>query len=171
MNALLQRCMNAIALSAAMAATAVATPAFADPPKETQAPWGTAKALAVDYVPAKVVFDIRTGVEGRLENLLDRVSMLNNFYASDPFEAKIVIVLHGEAIPYFAKANLKRHESLMKRAVSLTHGEVVEFRLCRAAARARYGLEPADFHGFVAVVPMADAEIVRLQQEGYAYMF
>lgn len=29
---------------------------------------------------------------------------------------------------------------------------------------------PSDVHGFVQMVPMADAEIVRLQKEGYAYM-
>ena len=32
-------------------------------------------------------------------------------------------------------------------------------------------MEPEDIHGFVKLVPMADAEIVRLQREdGYAYM-
>jgi intracellular sulfur oxidation DsrE/DsrF family protein len=42
--------------------------------------------------------------------------------------------------------------------------------MCRVAA-AGHGLEPDEIHGFVKVVPMADAEIVRLQQEeGYVYM-
>ena len=58
----------------------------------------------------------------------------------------------------------------MERARSLTVGDIVQFRMCRVAA-AGHGLEPDDIHGFVKVVPMADAEIVRLQQEeGYAYM-
>lgn len=58
----------------------------------------------------------------------------------------------------------------MQRAQSLTVGTSVEFRMCRAAARLmRY--QPEDVHGFVSMVPMADAEIVRLQQEeGYAYL-
>jgi len=47
---------------------------------------------------------------------------------------------------------------------------MVKFRMCRVAARG-YDLEPDDIHGFVEVMPMADAEIIRLQQEeGYAYM-
>jgi hypothetical protein len=58
----------------------------------------------------------------------------------------------------------------MHRAQSLTVGGMVQIRMCRVAA-AGHDLEPDDIHGFVKVVPMADAEIVRLQQEeGYAYM-
>ncbi|HSH31022.1 MAG TPA: hypothetical protein VK971_14035, partial [Thiohalobacter sp.] len=63
-----------------------------------------------------------------------------------------------------------RYRELMRRAQSLTVGGIIEFRMCRAAARG-YGYVPKDIHGFVKMVPMADAEIVRLQQEeGYAYM-
>jgi hypothetical protein len=41
--------------------------------------------------------------------------------------------------------------------------------MCQLAAES-HGFKPADFHGFITLVPMADTEIVRLQQEGYAYM-
>jgi hypothetical protein len=42
--------------------------------------------------------------------------------------------------------------------------------MCILAARA-HGYAPEDIHGFVRMVPMADAEIVQLQREqGYAYM-
>lgn len=41
---------------------------------------------------------------------------------------------------------------------------------CLAATAKGHGFEPADIHGFVTMVPMADAEIIRLQQAGYAYM-
>ena len=37
-------------------------------------------------------------------------------------------------------------------------------------AAALRDVEPEDVHGFVKVVPMADAEIIELQHEGYAYM-
>ena len=58
----------------------------------------------------------------------------------------------------------------MRRAQSLTIAGPVEFRMCRVAAQG-HGLEPGEIHGFVKVVPMADAELVRLQQEeGYVYM-
>jgi intracellular sulfur oxidation DsrE/DsrF family protein len=57
----------------------------------------------------------------------------------------------------------------VKRAQSLTVGGVIEIRMCRAAAKRR-GLMADDIHGFISMVPMADAEIVKLQSEGYAYM-
>jgi intracellular sulfur oxidation DsrE/DsrF family protein len=42
--------------------------------------------------------------------------------------------------------------------------------MCKVAARG-HGFEPEDIHGFVELVPMADAEIIRLQQEeGHVYM-
>lgn len=139
-------------------------------PARAAGPWGSAKELDITYPPAKVVFDVTAGSETKLTNILDRISMLNNFYASDPLDAKIVVVLHGEAIPYFTIANYSRNRALMERAVSLMQGEIVEFRLCRAAAKARYGLGAKDIHGIVKMVPMADAEIIRLQQQGFAYM-
>ena len=41
--------------------------------------------------------------------------------------------------------------------------------MCRVAARRR-GFEAPDIHGFVTIVPMADAEIIDLQKQGFAYM-
>ena len=58
----------------------------------------------------------------------------------------------------------------MQRAKSLTENGNIKFRMCKLAAQG-HGFKPKDIHGFVEMVPMADAEIVRLQQdEGYAYM-
>ena len=134
------------------------------------APWGRADVKAIDYAPQKVVYDVAAADEASFSRVLDRVSYLNTIYQADPFSASIVLVLHGDEIPLFAIARLDRHRELMKRAHSLMLSGPIEFRMCRVAAH-EYGLEPADIHGFVKIVPMADAEIVRLQREGgYAYM-
>jgi intracellular sulfur oxidation DsrE/DsrF family protein len=132
--------------------------------------WGRATLEAIDYRPQKVVYDVAVDSVEAFSRVLDRVSYLNNLYAADPFEESIVLVLHGDEIPFFAVANIDRYHDLMERARSLTLSGPIEFRMCRVAARG-HGLEPGDINGFVTVVPMADAEIVRLQQEqGYAYM-
>jgi uncharacterized protein len=137
---------------------------------DEQAPWGKAALQAIHYAPQKVVYDVAVADIGTFSRVLDRVSYLNNLYHADPFDASIVLVLHGDEIPFFAVGNFDTYRELMQRARSLTIAGTVEFRICRVAARG-YGLEPADIHGFVTVVPMADAEIVRLQQEeGYVYM-
>ena len=58
----------------------------------------------------------------------------------------------------------------MRRAQRLTLAGPIEFSMCMQAAQARE-FEPDDNHGFVHMVPMADAELIKLQQEsGYAYM-
>lgn len=77
--------------------------------------------------------------------------------------------MHGNEIDFFAIRNYARYKALMDRAQSLTVGGIIEFRMCRIAAQG-HGYAPRDIHGFVSMVPMGDAEIVRLQQEGYGYM-
>ncbi len=134
-----------------------------------EAPWGRAKPIEQVYAKHKVVYDVAVDSVKRLENVLDRASYLSLLYEADPFDSKIVLVLHGDEIPLFAMRNFERHRELMRRAQSLTVGGVIEFRMCRIAAKRR-GVEPNDVHGFVSIVPMADAEIVKLQAEGYAYL-
>lgn len=134
------------------------------------APWGRAALVEAAYAPQKVVYDVAVSGPAELEGVLDRVSFLNNIYEANPFDSSIVVVLHGDEIPMFATKNHAKHSELMARAQSLTRAGPVQFRMCVVAARA-HGYQPEDIHGFVRMVPMADAEIVRLQREGgYAYM-
>ncbi len=152
-----------------LCAATVAFPSFlmAD---DRDAPWGRAVAGEISYKPQKVVYDVAVSGRATLENVLDRISYLNNIYHADPFGSSIVAVLHGDEIPMFAVENLSSNTELMRRAQSLTIAGPIEFRMCTVAARG-HGYQPQDIHGFVKMVPMADAEIVRLQrEEGYAYM-
>ncbi len=134
------------------------------------APWGRAEAVSRDYAPQKVVYDVAVADAKALSGVLDRASYLNNVYHADPFETSIVLVLHGGEIPLFAIEHYAEHQELMTRARSLTVGGTIDIRMCQQAAKA-HGFEPSEIHGFVNMVPMADAEIIRLQQEeGHAYM-
>ena len=134
------------------------------------APLGRATSEAIIYAPQKVLYDVAAEDVDEFTRVLDRASYLNNLYEANPFEASIVLVLHGDEIPFFAISNYDNYEALMQRAKSLTLAGPIEFKMCRIAAR-DHGFEPEEIHGFVRIVPMADAEIVRLQQEqGYAYM-
>jgi intracellular sulfur oxidation DsrE/DsrF family protein len=125
-----------------------------------------ATAEPAAYAPARVVYDVSSSNPKALQNILDRVSMLQNLYGSDPFEASIVIVLHEGAIPKFSR---RGDVQLRDRARSLALGEIIRFRLCAASAKMQ-GYAAKDFEEFIAMVPMADAEIVKLQQAGYAYL-
>jgi uncharacterized protein len=137
---------------------------------ETLLPWGSASEVNQVYSKQKVVFDTTSATVEGLTSILDRASFMSQLNGADPFETKIVIMLHGGAIPFFASKNYAKHKELMMRARSLSVGDVVEFRMCKASAMLQ-GYKPNDIHGFIKMVPMADAEIVRLQQEeGFAYM-
>lgn len=143
---------------------------LAAPAGAADAPWGKAQVEDIQYQPHKVVYDVSVASEQAFTGVLDRISYLSTLYQADPFESSIVVVLHGQEINFFARRNFHRYRELMRRAQSLTIGTTIQFRMCRLAARG-LGYEPEDIHGFVTLVPMADAEIVRLQAEqGYAYM-
>lgn len=136
---------------------------------EDNRPWGTAELTEKDYEPAKVVYDVAAADAEEMDSILGRVSHLNNEYAGDVFDAHTVVVLHGDEIPLFTTEKYDENKELMERAQSLTEAGNIEYRMCAAAA-ALHDVEPEDVHGFVKVVPMADAEIIELQHEGYAYM-
>ncbi|MDH5359800.1 MAG: hypothetical protein OEX03_04505 [Gammaproteobacteria bacterium] len=137
---------------------------------DSNAPWGQAKLDNVQYKPKKVVYDVSVSSVAAITSVLDRVSYLNTLYEADPFESSIVVVLHGNEIPFFAIKNYSEHQEIMKRAQSLINNGNIRFRMCKLAAQG-HGFQPEDIHGFVEMVPMADAEIVRLQrEEQHAYM-
>lgn len=133
------------------------------------APWGHAKAVQQTYAKQKVVYDVTVGTDEKMRGVISRAMLLADLNGSDPFDSKIVILLHGNEIPFFAIKNHAKYRELMQRAQGATLSGVIEFRMCRLAAEF-HGFNPEDIHGFITLVPMADAEIVRLQQEGYAYM-
>ena len=133
------------------------------------APWGRSKAVEKGYGKQKVVYDVSVKSVAQLENVLDRASFLSALNDADPFDSKIVIVLHGDEISFFAIRNYPKYRDLMLRAQSLTVGGIIDIRMCRVSAHRR-GFEPQDIHGFIAMVPMADAEIIDLQKQGFAYM-
>jgi intracellular sulfur oxidation DsrE/DsrF family protein len=117
----------------------------------------------------KVVYDVKTRSLDEFSSVMNRISYLTTRLGNDPLSMSIVVVLHGNEIEYFAHEKELEYEGVVRRALSLTMGETIEFRICRAAAERR-GYKPADLQSFVSVVPMADAEIVQLQFSGYAYM-
>ena len=138
--------------------------------EDANAPWGHASVDAVSYKPHKVVYDVSVSSIRALTNVLDRVSYLNKLYEANPFHSSIVMVLHGNEIPFFGIKNYAKYKELMNRAQSLVDSGNIRFRMCKIAAEG-HGFKPKDIHGFVEMVPMADAEIIRLQQEeGHVYM-
>ena len=136
----------------------------------TSAPWGGANVTPTEYKPQKVVYDVQVKTVEAVESVLDRASYLSTITGADPFDQSIVLVLHGQELSFFAIKNYAKHEELMKRAQSLVESEALTIRMCKIAAQSQ-GFAPEDIHGFIEMVPMGDAEIIRLQyEEAHAYM-
>lgn len=120
------------------------------------------------YQPGKVIYDTTNSDHKSLSHLLDRAVLLQKIYDNDSFNASIIFVIHEDAVPLFTKSK-KQFKRLMQRANSATVAEIIQFRLCLASAKMQ-GFNKNDFYDFVQLVPMADAEIVELQNQGYAYL-
>ncbi len=133
-------------------------------------PWGGAKLSPTQYKPQKVVYDVHVKTVAAVESVLDRASYLSTITGADPFDQSIVLVLHGPELSFFARENYEKYKQLMRRAQSLVEAEVIKIKMCKIAAQSQ-GYQPQDIHGFVEMVPMGDAEIIRLQyEEKHAFM-
>jgi len=132
--------------------------------------WGGAVYKHNNYKPQKVVYDVNVKTLGAMNSVLDRASFLSKITGADPFDSSIVLVLHGPEIEFFARKNYSIYKELMHRAQSLVEAETLKIKMCKIAAEG-HGFKPNQIHGFVKMVPMGDAEIVRLQnEEHHAYM-
>jgi intracellular sulfur oxidation DsrE/DsrF family protein len=137
---------------------------------DNSAPWGGANLTPTEYKPQKVVYDVHVKTVAKIESVLDRASHLSIITGADPFDQSIVLVLHGPELNFFAIKNYSKHKELMKRAQSLVESEALKIKMCKIAAEGQ-GYQPKDIHGFIEMVPMGDAEIIRLQyEENHAYM-
>jgi len=131
---------------------------------------GGATDTETEYKPQKVVYDVIAETLEELEGVLSRASYLSTITGADPFDQSIVLVSHGPEIHYFAIKNRQKHHELMQRARSLVESKVLIIRMCKVAAQAQ-GYAPKDIQNFVEMIPMGDAEIIRLQnEEAHAYM-
>ena len=136
----------------------------------SDSPWGAASVTPTKYKPQKVVYDVHVKTPEAIESVLDRASYLSTITGADPFDQSIVLVLHGPELSFFAIKNYQRYKMLMQRAQSLVESEVIKIKMCKIAAQSQ-GFSADDIHGFVEMVPMGDAEIIRLQyEEDHAYM-
>ena len=129
-----------------------------------------ASVSETEYKPQKVVYDVNTETIEGLDSVLSRASFLSTITGADPFDQSIVLVLHGPEIAFFATSNREKYKELMQRAQSLVESEVLTIRMCKLAAES-FGYKPEDINDFVEMIPMGDAEIIRLQnEEEHAYM-
>ena len=121
------------------------------------------------YQPSKVVYDLTSGDPQVLGNILNRVAILQDLYDGSSSDASIIIMLHGPSVPLFIRDNQEQYEEAMRYARDLAGAGVIRFAMCKMSANFQ-GYDDAQVQEFVTLVPMGDAELIRLQNMGYAYL-
>lgn len=83
---------------------------------------------------------------------------VKNFLREVP-DAKITVLANGPAVKYYVQEN----------NISIELMETVDFVACNNSIRG-FEIDPATLNESIRVVPAGVVEIVRKQQEGYAYI-
>ena len=123
------------------------------------------------YPDPKVVFDfyfaqpdeINTGLYW-IRSLIQ--PLMEAPYNEAPEMMNIVVVIHGTEIVTLAKKNEAKYKEAVER-MRYYHDLGVKFHVCGMAMH-DYDYTPADMQSFVTIVPSAMADLVGLQQQGYA---
>jgi len=77
-----------------------------------------------------------------------------------------VVVLHGTEARRFLHHNYLDNQPLVDRAAKLQAFQRIELRMCETWMRAN-GVSRGDLLPFVDTIPLAPAEVERLEREGY----
>jgi len=126
----------------------------------TAAESGDRSSLPESRVYLQISPDGRDDLEALFEALED--SMAAGELQTEP----VVIVLHGpEALP-FIRRNYLANRSIVDRAAKLRAFDRIELRMCETWMRMN-GFGEHDLLPFVETVPLAPAEVERLERDGY----
>jgi len=150
-------------LFAFCAAVMLASAAFAGP--EDKSSFSDAP-----YAPQKTVYDFNLPNPGdsikALGYLRNQLAALKEFGGYEG--THLVVVSHGNGLHAFARENRDLFPDAYEKIKKLTD-QGVSFYVCRNAARGR-GYDTDDFYDLITVIPAGVTEIVKWQNQGYAYM-
>lgn len=119
-------------------------------------------------VPSRAVLDISVHTIEELRVVLDRAEQLAMAPRPEGQEDRVVLVLHGPEVEFFAIANYGEYRDIVDQAARLDAFDVVDVRICDTML-GEYGLGPDDIPSFIERVPFGPGEVERLRREGYVY--
>ncbi len=131
-----------------------------------------ALALALNTIPASAqevdkppgyVFSVTVNSPQQLDVVLNRAEDLRDLFNPDE-HSRIAIVLHGEELQLFQKANLSFNQSMVDRARLLDQDNIIDIKACQTMMRT-LEIDQKDLPSFIEQVPFAPVEIERLHKE------
>jgi uncharacterized protein len=114
-------------------------------------------------VKCKAVFHVDWDQEERLLMALENTK--NLFKEIPPQQCSVHMVANGKAVNLFRKDRAAKYASDMDEL----HKQGVRFKACRNAM-AKNNVEKSDLLEICEVVPAGILEVIKLQQEGFAYI-
>jgi len=140
----------------------------AEAPGDRQQPPVMAVPAPEGSAPLRAVLDISVHTIEELRVLLDRAEQLAMAPRPGGEEDRVVLVLHGPEVEFFAIRNYATYRDIVDQAARLDAFNVVDVRICETMMR-EYGLGAGDIPSFIERVPFGPGEVERLRREGYAY--
>lgn len=113
---------------------------------------------------AKAYLQISPAGQAELDALF---ATLEDAVAADEAQPDpVVVVLHGPEARRFLRRNYLDNQTLVDRAAKLQAFDRIELRMCETWMRSN-GVGRGDLLPFVDTIPLAPAEVERLEREGY----
>ena len=128
----------------------------------------------------KVVFDVTTGDEAKIEKGLVRtINGLVKYYDANKIDYKIVVVISGKAYKYFVKdlnnspfkgkLKVERAQTSLAPKLQQLHDKGVEFDMCQAGMKA-HGIDKRSLYSYVVTEKNKSVYLIQWQNRGYAYL-
>ena len=115
-----------------------------------------------------VVLDVSVHSLDELRVLLDRAEELAARPQPQGEKARVVLVLHGPEVEFFAISNYSRYKDIVDQAARLDAFDVVDVKICQSMLE-RLNVGQDDIPAFIEQVPFGPGEVERLVREGYVY--
>ena len=110
----------------------------------------------------RAVIEVTAEGTPQWESVLNNVENLQKAFAPEPTEVEVVA--HGKALPMLQRTNAAQSERMARIASA-----GVKFAACENTMR-RMKVQKSDLLDFVVTVDSGVAEVVRKQEEGWAYL-
>jgi hypothetical protein len=110
---------------------------------------------------AGYVFDVTVSTAQELDVVLNRADSLRELFNPQQ-HGRIAIVLHGDELQLFQKANYSANQSLVDRARLLDQDNIIDIKACQTMMRT-LNIEQSELPSFIEQVPYAPEEILRMK--------
>lgn len=128
----------------------------------------TAAAEEKPAASQKLQANIVLHTQAELEQLLAQAEAISNNEEQYNLNQPIAVVLHGEEIKAFVRANYRTNKALVDLAARLDAFKVIDIKVCKRWI-GQNNIMLNQLPAFLEPVPFGADEKARLQRSGYAY--